>query len=536
MPEYGKDGFPTATPNYDEINYISDRLGATILIGQYEPNYTILDTLELGTYQIGEKYMGIHDPVWGECLIGDEPYDAMLLQLARTPLFRRAQAIEQLTLGPNYATMPNGMYFSRWQHIWGSLAFVRKMTEGDSRFDPRERMVLQLRTLLSDVGHTAFSHLGDWLFQGTNAGDDLHDQELKSLLTTTGISAILDKYGFTLDETVFPEVKDWVECPSPNLCVDRVDYGMRELLRWSNHFLRLYEYKSELSNPKSLFEINDDLELVITDKGFAQKFAAGYGILPTEHWNHPVQNTQLYLLENAVKGALLEGVAQFGEHPRDAMFGIDADFEQYFRTWDVMHFDKLLRDIALSQRYIFTTARQYDLARVFYQETDAWRFPEFPHPLESYSWQSREHGGPYAPQIEVEEAEVAAHALRTVAAGIQVDLPRKKPRSIDPVIKQEQKYLRLSEVDCTYQQYLDGQRKVMSISHMATILVRSGVAKIVAEKYDQIQADWEQAVQLPRSPRAVAERIAMTMPFAAARSFDSIYESDDRDITKRAKR
>ena len=210
----------------------------------------VMNDLQLPVYELDDNGMQIHDVVWGDCKIGDrQPYDSLLMELARSPLFRRLQAVEQLTLPPHFATLPNTTYFSRWQHIWGSLAFVRKMTEGDDRFDDRQRTILELRTLFSDVGQTAFSHLGDWIFQGVQGGENLHDQDLRELLEVFGVDNLLEKYGLTLDETVFPEIDDWVECPSPDLCVDRVDYGLREILRWSGKAANIYPYEHSLQNP-----------------------------------------------------------------------------------------------------------------------------------------------------------------------------------------------------------------------------------------------------------------------------------------------
>jgi hypothetical protein len=111
------------------IDYMAEQaeLGGQFRLGQYEQNYTIEGTLMRGSYEIGDRHMRIHDTVWGTEYIGEQPYDQLLIQLARTPLFRRLQSIEQLTLPVDYTTMPNSMYFSRWEHIWGSVVFVRKM-------------------------------------------------------------------------------------------------------------------------------------------------------------------------------------------------------------------------------------------------------------------------------------------------------------------------------------------------------------------------------------------------------------------------
>ena len=74
-----------------------------------------MNYLQLPVYELDDNGMQIHDVVWGDCKIGDrQPYDSLLMELARSPLFRRLQAVEQLTLPPHFATLPNTTYFSRW--------------------------------------------------------------------------------------------------------------------------------------------------------------------------------------------------------------------------------------------------------------------------------------------------------------------------------------------------------------------------------------------------------------------------------------
>src|SRR5690606_26322791 len=143
-----------------------------------------------------------HDAVWGKCVIGREPGDEVFLELVGHPLVARLMNIEQLSLNDVHATMPNTTGFTRWESQWGSVAFVRKMTESLG-MDPRERLILQLRTFLSDVGHTAFSHMGDWLFQGFGGPENQHDEELADLLEISGINDLLLKHGIQTDEVVF---------------------------------------------------------------------------------------------------------------------------------------------------------------------------------------------------------------------------------------------------------------------------------------------------------------------------------------------
>jgi HD superfamily phosphohydrolase len=473
------------------------------------PPYLIDDHLPMPTYEIGDKWMKIHDVVWGECEIGDQPYDELFVKLAKTPLFQRLQSIEQLTLVPDYATMPNSTDFSRWQHIWGSLVFVRKMTEGDERFDARERAILQLRTLLSDVGHTAFSHLGDWLFQGIDGGEDLHDQDLKNLLEVTGIEQLLEENGFTLEETVFPDVKDWVECDSPDLCVDRVDYGMREILRWGVPTIPLNLYLQELQDPKNFFIIDEDKQLVMKNAQAARYFCAGFSLLPTEHWMHPTHRLQLELLQTMIKGALVDEMDTSDLHPRELLYGVDADFNHLFQTWDALFLNTTMKEIAIWQRRIFMEGRRHDLNQVFMGISDPmWQFPDFPEPLQPYSWQTEKFVKPIPPNVDIVESdEVDTQAMQASGRGLEVDLPPLKARAVDPLVRVGNKSIRFSEIEPSYKAYLAGQRATMAKGYKATILMRRDVAVRIAESSAAVGLQWEQATYRERSAASLARKV-----------------------------
>lgn len=502
------------------------------------PPYAIEDAMMRNTYEIGDRHMLVHDTVWGSEHIGDKPFDMLLLELARTPLFRRLQSIEQLTLGANHATMPGSMYFSRWEHMWGSVVFVRKMLEGREDIDDRQKMVLQLRTLLSDAAHTAFSHLGDWMFQGTQGGEDLHDEDLKDVLRVSGLEDILSGYGFTLDETVFPDVEDWVECASPRLCVDRVDYGFREMLRWVAPTVPLHLHLQELHNPQSIFKITEDGQLAFKSQKMARLYAAGFSLLPTEHWSHPVHRLQLQLFQSAVRSSVIEKVEYEGTHPREAMYGIDDDFYAHFQTWPMVHLQETMKTIGATQRKIFIQGRRADLDIVFsrFRDRDG-EFPEFPDPLKSYTWQSEYFAKPYPPNVELEEVEsVPDQPLAVSDKGLVVHMPPLKARAVDPPVRLENGEVKpLSQVDPSYSRYLAGQRKTMAKAYKATVLMRVDVAQKIVEQHEADDKLWPQLLRRQRSAENLGRIIRETMPMAAAHSFDIIRELDDEDI-ERARR
>jgi len=403
------------------------------------------------------------------------------------------------------------------------------MTEDDSRFSERNRIVLQLRTLFSDVGQTAFSHLGDWIFQEGETSEDLHDQELQSLLEGFGVDKLLEEYGIGIDETVFPGIEDWVECPSPDLCVDRVDYGLREILRWMSPPSKLIMYKSQLADPKSLFQINDDNMLEAKSQEFAHQFATTYNMLPTEHWAQPAHRLQLELMQTAVKYALLDGHFSDGlnlgsrPHPRDRLYGIDADFDFAFQGWDGIKLSETMKSIGRAQRQLYVVARRHDIASI----TDNLAAQgQFPDPMKSYSWQSKEFGLS-APQIEIEEIEPERGNESRITMGkigLKLDLHPLKPRSIDPLVASDGTSMRLSELDPSFADYRADQNIKMSQGYTASLLLNKRETEKLYRMHQSTVESWREAADQPRSVRDLREIVAQAAMYAGARRFDNITE------------
>lgn len=489
------------------------------------PDLTIDPYLEVPAYHLEDMTMEIHDVVWGKEKIGDQPYDELLINLARTPLFRRVQAVEQLTLPPEFSTIPNTSHFSRWQHLWGGVVFIRKMTRDDDRFSDRDKIVLQLRALLSDIGQTAFSHLGDWIFQENGSGEDLHDQELRSLLEEFNVDTLIEEYGITLNEVVFPDKQDFVECDPPNICTDRLDYGLREILRWVSHPLaggpsKLFLYDQQLKNPQKLFKINDDMMLEITDQKFAKTYATAHNLLSTEHHMQPAHRLQLLLMQTAVKSALLDG--QFPDgifirndiHPRDRLYGVDSDFRFAFADWDRVILSETMKGIGLSQRRIFKYARRHDLSYMLHQD-------EFPDPLQPYTWQSNEYGL-VAPNIEIEGVSELNAAVKREKYGLRFNLGPLKPRSIDPLVTTTNGSVPLSKLDKNFERYRADQAIYTGMGYSALLLVNSVIAKNLSEMFKKTNDQWPERASQPRNSRDLKDVVEYAQRAGAAHRFDII--------------
>lgn len=300
------------------------------------------------------------DPVWGQVNVenwSNEPrYRQLFCKLLVHPAIRRLIGVEQLTLPEQYETVPNTARFSRWEHITGSAAFASHLIDDwreihpEDQIDERAKTIYLLRTMLSDVAHTVGSHLGDWI-EG-DASEQLHDQELREYLTRTGIGSLLKEYDISLDEVDITsvETQDFIECASPALCVDRVDYAIREIHRTNPYF---HDPEHQFTkNDFSLYKDSDGtLQITMQDETKALLFAKAYELLSQENWSEPLHQLQTELYRMYVtlfvvelcKGTATSPVSssevpplsandnwnhEYERHPRDIMYYVESIFSR----------------------------------------------------------------------------------------------------------------------------------------------------------------------------------------------------------------
>ena len=93
-------------------------------------------------------------------------------------------------------------------------------------------------------GVKAFSHVIDYAFK--NKSFNFHEKFHKKIITGSEIPDILDTFGFTvnriLDEKNFP----LLERDMPDLCADRVDYGLRDFTAKLGFSEKISNYISHL--------------------------------------------------------------------------------------------------------------------------------------------------------------------------------------------------------------------------------------------------------------------------------------------------
>lgn len=142
--------------------------------------------------------------------------EPVLLELIESPAFQRLKYIHQY--GVSYYTTHREEY-DRYTHSLGVFALLR------AKGLPLEE---QIAGLLHDVSHTAFSHVGDWVFGKEGEDKDYQNSIHIDYLERCGIGEILEKYGYTSSQMEPTEVfYPALESPSPSLCADRIEYNIQ---------------------------------------------------------------------------------------------------------------------------------------------------------------------------------------------------------------------------------------------------------------------------------------------------------------------
>jgi uncharacterized protein len=161
--------------------------------------------------------------------------EPVLLELIASPGFQRLKQVRQY--GVSYYITHNEEY-NRYDHSIGVLALLR---------DKKVPLKEQIAGLLHDVSHTAFSHVGDYLFPQDNDDSDYQTSVHEKFLEERGFGEILRKYDYKVGE-MLPLEKSFpaLEQPLPNLCADRIDYNIQGA--YHQGFLTLEEAKEIFSD------------------------------------------------------------------------------------------------------------------------------------------------------------------------------------------------------------------------------------------------------------------------------------------------
>ncbi|CAK8053542.1 HD domain-containing protein [Eupransor demetentiae] len=163
--------------------------------------------------------------------------DQLVLDLINTPEFQRLRRVHQLGIA---SSVFHGAEHSRFGHCVGAYELARRVTDhfekyyrsqeaGDGLWNPEERMLTIVSALLHDLGHGAFSHTFEHLFN-----TDHEAMTRNIIMGDTEINRVLSAYSPEFPNKVASVIAKTYSNPqvvqliSSQLDVDRMDYLLRD--------------------------------------------------------------------------------------------------------------------------------------------------------------------------------------------------------------------------------------------------------------------------------------------------------------------
>jgi HD superfamily phosphohydrolase len=237
----------------------------------------------------------IRDDVYGCQEIG-EP---VLLNLLWSRAVNRLRHVSQA--GATSLVRP-GRSVSRYEHSVGVMLLTRAL--GGSVLE-------QAAGLLQDVSHTAFSHTIDYVFGDKK--EEFHESIFRSVVMDSDLPEILSCHGLDWQHLFEPSNLRIVDVPAPGLCADRIDYTLRDLVRFGH-----IEAADACGFVDALSVIDD--VVVCTREDAAEQFVRWYAYLVEQLFMNPLE---LYVHDEFA--AILRDAIRDGLIGRNDLVGVDSE-------------------------------------------------------------------------------------------------------------------------------------------------------------------------------------------------------------------
>ncbi|KAH8900281.1 hypothetical protein GQ53DRAFT_214527 [Thozetella sp. PMI_491] len=213
----------------------------------------------------------IEDDLYGAHVI-TEP---VLVDLLGSKALARLVGVSQAGITSFLGLLPANV--TRFEHSVGAFLLVRLV--GGSLEE-------QVAGLLHDISHTAFSHVIDHAL--APPGQSFHEVHKMRYVETTELPQILAKHGFADLKPLEEELYGIVEQPSPHLCADRLDYGLRDSVAFGK--LSIQDAHKVVAGLKVFPDPSSpDRMLVLSSTEVAVSIARSYMAADRDVWSHPAQ-------------------------------------------------------------------------------------------------------------------------------------------------------------------------------------------------------------------------------------------------------
>ena len=237
--------------------------------------------------------MQLYDCVYG----GFDVTEPLLTKLIESKPVQRLKKISQFGI-PSHLCRSGYKAFTRYEHSIGVMFLLRSLGA---------TLEEQAAGLLHDVSHTAFSHIIDYVF-GDPSVEDYQDNLHSQVVSESEIPVILARYGLNAESVSNIEKFGLLERPAPDLCADRVDYALREMMGCGRAADACVCYSGLIVN---------EGKIVFSSLEKAALFANHYARLYEEQWGDADSRARYLLFSEALKAALADETiskTDFKEH------------------------------------------------------------------------------------------------------------------------------------------------------------------------------------------------------------------------------
>ncbi|PWS29432.1 phosphohydrolase [Pedobacter yonginense] len=261
-------------------------------------------------------------------LYGNMQVPKVFHDLLNTDALKRLAGVHQS--GAIYLVNPD-ICHSRLEHAIGVMMLIRML--GGSELE-------QIAGLLHDVSHTAFSHVGDYVFD--NVDENYHEQIFDEVLSNSEIPQVLIHHGYTIDQIVSGRFSI-LEQPLPLLCADRLDYTLRDGV-----------YAGIISRQRAREFLNSiklkDGKIAVTNEVDADWINQSFKKLNNEVFKLPI-----YLYANGKMAELIKDLIQKGVLTQSDLFKTDTmllnKIRSNFAGYEAIKSIKQLRGFAEFMRH-----------------------------------------------------------------------------------------------------------------------------------------------------------------------------------------
>lgn len=230
--------------------------------------------------------MDINDRIYGKHKIA-EP---VLVKIINSPTFLRLKYLNQA--GPSQYLFP-WKNVSRFEHSIGVMLLLKSF---------KVSLEEQVAGLLHDITHTAFSHVADFVFSNTE--HEYHELFHEQMIQGSEITGILKKYKISTSVT-HPENFPLLERNIPDLCADRIDYALRDLMS-------IHKDRGNIKTKLSGLTVYKN-EFVFNNLSGAESFANDYLFMDKASWANPREIAIYELMAQAILHAMEKNILSLSD-------------------------------------------------------------------------------------------------------------------------------------------------------------------------------------------------------------------------------